>query len=76
VGARAERRTVTCLFLDVVGSTELVGSLGPERMKRALDEAFADQPVERTRLGDRGRVRASDATRTSTCATAVAKPSP
>ena len=37
----AERRLVTCLFLDIVGSTELVMSIAPERMKRTLDDAFA-----------------------------------
>jgi len=39
---RSERRLVTCLFLDVVGSTDMTVSLGPERMKRQLDRAFAD----------------------------------
>jgi class 3 adenylate cyclase len=39
---RSERRLVTCLFLDVVGSTDMTVSLGPERMKRELDRAFAD----------------------------------
>lgn len=37
-----ERRLVTCLFIDVVGSTELTVSLGPERLKAALDGAFSD----------------------------------
>lgn len=37
----AERRVVTCLFLDIVGSTDLVMSTAPERLKRTLDEAFA-----------------------------------
>jgi len=32
---------VTCLFIDVVGSTELTVSLGPERLKAFLDAAFA-----------------------------------
>jgi len=36
-----ERRLVTCLFIDVVGSTELTVSLGPERLKAALDGAFS-----------------------------------
>lgn len=35
-----ERRLVTCVFIDVVGSTELTISLGPERLKAALDAAF------------------------------------
>ncbi|HUG07253.1 MAG TPA: adenylate/guanylate cyclase domain-containing protein [Candidatus Limnocylindria bacterium] len=38
---REERRLVTCLFIDVVGSTELTVSLGPERLKASLDAAFA-----------------------------------
>ncbi len=37
---RAERRIVTSLFVDVVGSTNLTTQLGAERMKRALDQAF------------------------------------
>ena len=37
-----ERRLVTSLFIDVVGSTELTVKLGPERLKAALDLAFAE----------------------------------
>ncbi len=37
----AERRLVTCVFLDIVGSTDLVMSNAPERLKRTLDDAFA-----------------------------------
>ncbi|HEX6060925.1 MAG TPA: AAA family ATPase [Candidatus Limnocylindria bacterium] len=37
-----ERRLVTSLFIDVVGSTELTVSLGPERLKAALDRAFVE----------------------------------
>src|SRR5690242_2677837 len=37
-----ERRVVTSLFIDVVGSTELTVRLGPERIKGALDAAFAE----------------------------------
>ncbi|HAF11853.1 MAG TPA: hypothetical protein DCK98_17510 [Chloroflexi bacterium] len=37
-----ERRLVTCLFIDVVGSTELTMRLGPERLKNALDAAFSE----------------------------------
>lgn len=37
----AERRLVTCFFLDIAGSTELVVSTAPERLKRTLDESFA-----------------------------------
>lgn len=39
---RAERRLVTCLFIDVVGSTDLTVRLGPERMKRDLDRSFGE----------------------------------
>jgi len=39
---RSERRLVTCLFLDVVGSTDMTVNLGPERVKRELERAFAD----------------------------------
>jgi class 3 adenylate cyclase len=42
IGRPAERRLVTCLFIDVVGSTELGTRLGPERMRRVLDDAFAE----------------------------------
>ena len=38
---REERRLVTCLFIDVVGSTELTVALGPERLKGSLDAAFS-----------------------------------
>jgi class 3 adenylate cyclase/tetratricopeptide (TPR) repeat protein len=39
--AREERRLVTCVFIDIVGSTDLTVRLGPERLKGALDGAFA-----------------------------------
>jgi class 3 adenylate cyclase len=39
---RAERRVITCLFIDIVGSTALTMQAPPERMKRTLDEAFAE----------------------------------
>ena len=39
---RLERRVVTALFVDVVGSAALTQELGPERVKRALDRAFAE----------------------------------
>ena len=39
---RAERRAITCLFIDIVGSTALTMQVPPERMKRTLDEAFAE----------------------------------
>src|SRR5262245_34922971 len=35
-----ERRVVTALFVDVVGSTALMVQLGSERFKRTLDQAF------------------------------------
>ena len=37
---REERRLVACLFIDVVGSTELTVRFGPERLKAALGAAF------------------------------------
>jgi class 3 adenylate cyclase/tetratricopeptide (TPR) repeat protein len=37
-----ERRVITALFVDVVGSTALTVQLGPERFKRALDQAFLE----------------------------------
>ena len=39
--SRSERRLVTCVFVDIVGSTALGQSLGPERMQRVLSESFA-----------------------------------
>ena len=39
---RLERRVVTALFVDVVGSTTLTLELGAERVKRALDRAFGE----------------------------------
>lgn len=47
----AERRLVTALFVDVVGSTEATTSLGPERMRRLLDEGFAALSERITRRG-------------------------
>lgn len=41
VETRSELRLVTCLFVDVVGSTDATSRLGPERMQRLLREAFA-----------------------------------
>lgn len=40
--AREERRLVTCVFIDIVGSTDLTMRLGPERLKGALTAAFAE----------------------------------
>ncbi|HEV2010647.1 MAG TPA: adenylate/guanylate cyclase domain-containing protein [Candidatus Limnocylindria bacterium] len=39
---QSERRLITSLFVDVVGSTELTAKLGPERWKRVLAEAFGE----------------------------------
>lgn len=39
--AHRERRLVTCLFVDIVGSTDATLRHGPERMQRALSEAFS-----------------------------------
>jgi class 3 adenylate cyclase/tetratricopeptide (TPR) repeat protein len=41
MNGHSERRLVTCLFIDVVGSTDATVQLGPERMQRLLGEAFA-----------------------------------
>ena len=41
VDAHGELRLVTCLFIDVVGSTDATVRLGPERMRRLLGDAFA-----------------------------------
>src|SRR5258706_4046618 len=38
----AERRVISAVFVDVVGSTALTVALGPERLKRALDRAFRE----------------------------------
>src|SRR5213594_2938301 len=46
----AERRLVTAMFIDIVGSTDLV-TLGPERMKRVLDRCFSDLSSEVTAEG-------------------------
>lgn len=37
---RSERRIVTCVFVDVVGSTDMMMRVGPEVMRRRLAEAF------------------------------------
>ena len=39
---REERRLVTCMFVDVVGSTELTMRFGAERLKRELGAAFGE----------------------------------
>jgi len=40
--SREERRLVTCVFIDIVGSTALTARLGPERLKRALTDTFEE----------------------------------
>jgi class 3 adenylate cyclase/tetratricopeptide (TPR) repeat protein len=47
----SERRLVTCLFIDVVGSTDTTVRLGPERMQRLLREAFAEMSATITGQG-------------------------
>src|SRR5215212_4283098 len=37
---QSERRLITALFIDVVGSTDLMMSVGPEVMRRRLQAAF------------------------------------
>ncbi|HEV2249958.1 MAG TPA: AAA family ATPase, partial [Candidatus Limnocylindria bacterium] len=37
-----ERRLVTCMFVDLVGSTDMTMRLGAERLKRELGVAFAE----------------------------------
>ena len=46
----AERRLITAMFIDIVGSSELV-ALGPERMKRILDRCFSEMAAEVTAEG-------------------------
>ena len=47
----SERRLVTCLFIDVVGSTDATVQLGPERMQRLLRDAFAEMSATITDHG-------------------------
>lgn len=49
--AREERRLVTCVFIDIVGSTDLTVRLGPERLKGALNAAFAEVSARITAEG-------------------------
>src|SRR5262245_59323956 len=37
----SELKLVTCLFVDIVGSTDAVVRIGPERMQRLLSDGFA-----------------------------------
>lgn len=49
--AHSERRLVTCLFVDIVGSTDTTVRLGPERMQRLLRDAFAEMSATITDHG-------------------------
>ena len=40
--SHSELRLVTSVFIDVVGSTETIVRIGPERMQRLLSEAFGE----------------------------------
>src|SRR5919197_3550956 len=51
VDQHSERRLVTCLFVDIAGSTHLGRDLGPERMQRVLADAFAQLSVIATAEG-------------------------
>ena len=48
---RSERRLVTCVFIDIVGSTNLGQRLGPERMQRLLTESFREISAIATAAG-------------------------
>src|SRR3989442_3667000 len=54
IDRQAERRLVTCVFVDIVGSTDLTVRLGPERMQRLLGEAFAE--ISALATAERGTV--------------------
>jgi class 3 adenylate cyclase len=41
VDVHSELKLVTCLFVDIVGSTDVVVRIGPERMQRLLSDGFA-----------------------------------
>jgi class 3 adenylate cyclase/tetratricopeptide (TPR) repeat protein len=47
----SELRLVTCLFVDIVGSTDATVRLGPERMQRLLRDAFAEMSATITDHG-------------------------
>ncbi|HEV8536203.1 MAG TPA: adenylate/guanylate cyclase domain-containing protein [Candidatus Limnocylindria bacterium] len=51
---RSERRLVTCVFVDIVQSTDMTERLGPERMRRVLGEAFA--AISRVALSEGGTI--------------------
>ncbi len=58
---RSERRIVTALFIDVVGSTDLMVRLGPEVMRRRLADAFAHMSARITEHGGTVESYAGDA---------------
>ena len=49
--AHSELRLVTCLFVDVVGSTDATVRLGPKRIQRLLGDAFKAMSAEITEHG-------------------------
>ena len=51
MNVHTERRLVTCLFVDVVGSTDATVRLGPEHMQRLLSDAFAEMSAAITDHG-------------------------
>ena len=48
---RSERRLVSCVFIDLVGSTGLGQRLGPERMQRLLADSFREISAIATAAG-------------------------
>ena len=48
---RSEHRLVTCVFIDIVGSTDLGQRLGPERMQRLLSDTFREISAIATAAG-------------------------
>src|SRR6266436_460349 len=48
---RSERRLVTCVFIDLVGSTDMGQRLGPERMQRVLSDSFREISAIATAAG-------------------------
>jgi class 3 adenylate cyclase/tetratricopeptide (TPR) repeat protein len=51
--ARSEIRLVTCLFIDLVGSTDATARLGPERMQRLLGDVFTQMSTSIAAHGGR-----------------------
>src|SRR6266550_3788944 len=48
---RSERRLVSCVFIDLVGSTGMGQRLGPERMQRVLSDSFREISAIATEAG-------------------------